>query len=276
MRIVDHCLGFVHRWAAVARKLKPSDSLWKAYWRSRSSVDRDRLIDFYRHLADGTAFGVWKRMPRVVHVGELQSAAMEGLWQAVEKFDAANGAKFETFAAYRIRGAIFDWLRLESGRSRSILEANRIISELDAEYFAVNGHSQNVAEKVAAGADRLGSHVVKRALSPEGNAVISFSTAGSRDDAASIESRFGRMKVPSIPDRSDQAIGLQWMARFLFMGLNASQREVWQLHLVDGRTMSDVGKHMGFSESRISQILKDALTHIRGRFTESEVRELLS
>ena len=54
---------------------------------------------------------VASNIPKYVEREDLLNAAALGLFDALEKFDAAKGTKFETYAIQRIRGKIIDELR---------------------------------------------------------------------------------------------------------------------------------------------------------------------
>ena len=59
-------------------------------------------------------------LPNSVDAGDLVSAGVFGLIDAVERFDPTRGVKFETFAVPRIRGAVFDGLRSLDWVPRSV------------------------------------------------------------------------------------------------------------------------------------------------------------
>ena len=75
-------------------------------------------------------------LPTSVDPGDLVSAGVFGLIDAVERFDPERGVKFETFAVPRIRGAIFDGLRSLDWVPRSVRsrarEVERAFTELEA------------------------------------------------------------------------------------------------------------------------------------------------
>ena len=48
-----------------------------------------------------------RRLPAHISIDDLTSAGMLGLLEAAERFDPERGQKFESFAEFRIRGAIW-------------------------------------------------------------------------------------------------------------------------------------------------------------------------
>ena len=57
------------------------------------------------------AWQVSQRLPRSVEVDELIGEGQLGLLRAARDYDPSKGAQFSTYAYWRIRGAMLDWIR---------------------------------------------------------------------------------------------------------------------------------------------------------------------
>ena len=77
--------------------------LWRQYRDEGIRWQRDRLIEHYAAVVKYVAGRLAAGLPRNVEVGDLVSAGMFGLIEAVERFEPERGFKFETFAIPRIR-----------------------------------------------------------------------------------------------------------------------------------------------------------------------------
>src|SRR5262245_2418470 len=79
--------------------------------RAMPPVDRTEAVRRYaplvKHVVDRIAVG----LPKVVDMDDLMNAAIIGLLDALDKYDESKGTKFETYAVWRIRGAVLDELR---------------------------------------------------------------------------------------------------------------------------------------------------------------------
>jgi RNA polymerase sigma factor (sigma-70 family) len=73
------------------------------------------LVNSHFWLVKSVARRVSARLPKHVRVEDLISAGSDGLMQASESFSLTGGANFATFASKRIKGAIYDWVRVEYG-----------------------------------------------------------------------------------------------------------------------------------------------------------------
>lgn len=76
-----------------------------------SDKDRAALIEKTLPYARRLAFQALRDLPRGVPADDIVSAANAGLVDAARRYDATRGAQFTTFAHYRIRGAILDYVR---------------------------------------------------------------------------------------------------------------------------------------------------------------------
>jgi RNA polymerase sigma factor for flagellar operon FliA len=61
-------------------------------------------------------------LPKNVSRDDLRSLGLFGLYDALEKFDHSRDLKFDTYASFRVRGAIIDGLRKEDWLPRNTRE----------------------------------------------------------------------------------------------------------------------------------------------------------
>jgi len=90
-------------------------ALWREFVAARDPRLRDDLIEFYRPLAKriATRMYVLRRDNSVAFADYFQYACV-GLVEAIDRFEPDRPVLFETFATYRIRGAILNGLAKES------------------------------------------------------------------------------------------------------------------------------------------------------------------
>ena len=69
-----------------------------------------------KYVVDRIATG----LPKTIERDDLVNTAVIGLFDAMEKYDEGRGTKFETYAVWRIRGAVLDELRSLDWVSRSV------------------------------------------------------------------------------------------------------------------------------------------------------------
>lgn len=90
-----------------------------------SSEARDALILEHVPLVRFLARRLHRTLPRSVDYEELLSEGMLGLIDAVDRYDPATGNQFSTYAKFRVRGAMLDWLRSSTWLSRADIQRSR-------------------------------------------------------------------------------------------------------------------------------------------------------
>jgi RNA polymerase sigma factor (sigma-70 family) len=76
-----------------------------------AGVERDALILSLHSMVRRIALARRASLPRFLRGDDLLSAAWLGAVEAVDRFDPARGTDLQTYASWRIRGAIGDYLR---------------------------------------------------------------------------------------------------------------------------------------------------------------------
>ncbi len=66
-------------------------------------------------LARRIAARMHRKMPRRIDLGEVESAAVGGLYAACRTYDPSAGASFKTHAAKKVRFAVVDWQQSKAG-----------------------------------------------------------------------------------------------------------------------------------------------------------------
>src|SRR2546426_5871536 len=98
------------REAARRGNLADSAQLW-ARCREGDAAARCALIERHVPLATRIAHGMNVPVGAVAGPDDLESAALIGLIDAVDRFDPERGVPFEGYASLRIRGAVLDEVR---------------------------------------------------------------------------------------------------------------------------------------------------------------------
>src|SRR4051794_25954372 len=83
----------------------------KPYARPTRDPARERLIADHIDMGRRIALRVARRIPDWLSEDDLIAAAMIGLAEAADRYDASRGEPFVAFAEKRIRGAVLDELR---------------------------------------------------------------------------------------------------------------------------------------------------------------------
>ena len=205
-----------------------------------------------------------QRFPATFSRDDLAQAGALGLIEAVARFDPARGFAFSTFAGRRIEGAVLDALRSADWASRSLRRHERQLRRADDALTADLGREPTDRELSAsmkigaaelrvlkADLDRARVDTLNRRYSPIGDGIdqpeIDVPT---RDDYQRLEDRellgYLRDAVNQLPERH----------RVVIVGC-----------FLEGRSMTELGQLLGVTQSRASQLKREALTTMRAGLT---------
>jgi RNA polymerase sigma factor FliA len=249
----------------MTRESAETDALWTNYLHSREVALRNRLVENYSYLVQAHAARLSRRLPAQISYDEICSAAYDGLIEAIEAYDPARKAKFETFCQQRIAGAVMDWLRSLDAQSRTVrtFEKRRLAARevLDTQLGRPPNHRE-VADRMGISLDRY-DHLAR--LSQMGKEVHFSAMEPGMDARGRSAGRSWDVGDPNQVDPSAR-VARQMLTEHVTRGLNREERLVMILYYYEGLTMSEIGMVLDLSESRVSQIHKDVLTRLRTRF----------
>lgn len=235
---------------------------WDRWLDGRDAKARERLIVHYSPLVKFVAGRVGAGLPSSVDPGDLVSAGVFGLIDAVERFDPERGVKFETFAVPRIRGAIFDGLRSLDWVPRSVRSRAREVETAFHELEMRLGRSP--------ADDEISTHLgITSTEFQRWLAAIASTTVGPLDRAlvAGAEPRSLRGDTPDSPAGAYEEVEVRRAVRGEVRKLPDREKLVLSLYYDEGLTLAEIGGVLGVTESRVSQIHTKAVLQLRSRMS---------
>jgi RNA polymerase sigma factor FliA len=239
------------------------DTAWEAWHVSQEHTAREWLVVHYASLVKFVAGRLGAGLPRSVDTGDLVSAGVFGLMNAIDRFDPEQGAKFETYAIPRIRGAILDGLRALDWVPRSVRSRSRQIQDAIAELEHQLGRAPT-DEEIAA---ELQIEVVEL---EKWLADVAAGSVGPLDHVA-MDSTPSHGDSQSQPGSALEEGELRDAMRQEISKLPEREQAVLVLYYDDGLTLAEIGEALGVTESRISQIHAKAVLQLRSRLAASGV-----
>jgi RNA polymerase sigma factor for flagellar operon FliA len=201
---------------------------------------------------------------------DLESAGIVGLLQALDKYDCSRDIKFNTFAYYRIRGNIIDYLRsideLPRTQRTSYGKAQGVMQEL-GQTLGRKPKDEEVAEELQMPLDkyqRLLSNVQKRA-------VLSIDKPAYGEDSDGTMAMFLEDESVEQPDaRLDRESDSEQL-QLAIEELEERDRLILALYYYEDLTLSEIASLLSLTEARISQIVGKLLLELKGTLTAREV-----
>jgi len=234
--------------------------------KNRKERKKEVALSKYAPLVKYVVDRLSLHLPKSVERDDLISAAIIGLFDALEKYDASKGTKFETYAIWRIRGAILDELRSLDWASRSIRRKARNVEEVARELGQKLGRA--ASEEEVAEALNLSPVELSRLLDEvHGTALLSLSKSVSSDEEQDFIQLEDIVDDPSHKDALEQIETDEARAVLLetIDGLPEQQRLVVALYYYEEMTLKEIGEALHISESRVSQIHTRAVKTLKAR-----------
>jgi RNA polymerase sigma factor FliA len=258
---------------AAAEPPRPSPPLVRPQTVARGSEARERAIEDvlarFSPLVKYVVDKISATLPKTVDIDDLQSSAVIGLYDAWEKFDASRGTKFETYAVWRIRGAVLDELRALDWASRTTRRKARKVEEVSRGLDQKLGRA--ASDNEIAAALGLDTREFFRVSDEVRSAVhLSLERPQSNDDSSDV---MGLSEAIEAADAVDclEAVELG-EARGILLGainhLPEQERLVVALYYYEELTLKEIGEILGISESRVSQVHTKAIRRLKRRVPE--------
>jgi RNA polymerase sigma factor for flagellar operon FliA len=231
---------------------------WREYVKTRSPILREAIIREYAVLARRAVERLQISPWGCVSNDDLLSYAILGLLDAVDRYDPDHGTPFEGFAMPRIRGSVLDALRRLDWVPRSVRSEESRLRKAFGSLEVMLGRPPTNSEV----ATHMGISVeeLERLISDVArSSVMSLNdlVAGMDDSAALGDFTLGSDDLDPYHDQERQdargrlaeAIG----------ALPEREQLVVSLYYYEELTLKEIGRVLGVTEQRVSQIHAKAM-----------------
>ncbi|MCM3128739.1 MULTISPECIES: FliA/WhiG family RNA polymerase sigma factor [unclassified Paenibacillus] len=245
--------------------------LWER-WKEQGDLDaRNQLIEKHLHIVQYVSSRLAVGLPKNVSKDDLESNGALGLMDALDKFDYKRGLQFETYASWRVRGAILDGLRQGDWVPRSVREKAKKIEE--AYQHLEQRYSRSVTDEEMGQYLDVSAGDFRNMLQE-----VAVMSLYSLEDPLREEDAETRMSLlidekAYAPEQTVRDIHLKQALMQGIDKLTEKERIVVSLLYYEDLSLSEIAEVMSLSPSRISQLHSKAILRLRG--TLEKQRELL-
>ncbi len=226
----------------------------------RLTPDEERLVEENLPLVHHIVGRMTQRFPATFSRDDLVQAGALGLIEAVSRFDPDRGFAFSTFAGRRIEGAVLDALRSADWAARSVRRSERHMHQTGDALAATLGREPTDRELSAAMRIELDElHKLKADLARTHLASLNRPSWPSGAGTPRSELDVADVDQP-IPIETQE---IQRELRAALELLPERHRTVVVGHFLEGRSMTELGHLLGVTQSRASQLKREALSMLR-------------
>ena len=234
-----------------------AEALWRAWSVHRDVAARDRLVLSYAPMVKYLACRKVRELPAHCELDDLVSCGLLALIAAVDRFDPEKGATFEQYAWTRVSGAIMDELRRQDWAPRSLRRSGRAIERARDEWQSKTGRAptdEELSRQLEVSVSDL--HDQLEGLSRAD--LLSLNTpARGNEEALPVEVGDTIEAPPGTHDPEMAALSSEraTVLREAVASLGERERQILVLLYVHHLQGAEIGRILGVSESRVSQLL---------------------
>lgn len=237
----------------------------KQYSASRQTVWAEEQIEKYLPLVKRIANRLAISLPSHVDEDDLLGYGVFGLLDALQRFDASRGVKFETYASLRIRGAIIDGLRsmdwVPHSARQKVKRVYQALNDLE-NTLGYNPSTGEAASHLEISEEELNTIL----LQGQYMTLVSLEDLNAQDNSANNTSPLDLIIDPKSQE-SFNNIEKEEQKRILTEAidkLSDKEKMVVALYYREELTLKEIALVLKLSESRISQIHSQAILRLRG------------
>lgn len=239
------------------------EALVRAYHILPNAATKDKAVRAFLPLV--------KHIINRIHISDLPSlnrddlyhSGILGLLEALDRYDPEQNTSFKTYAYRRIQGEIIDAVRETGMLTRSQSKQVRILLDTEEALRAELGREpahEEVQEKMGVTARDFES--IRMLIWQQQS--ISLDDEVSKDDSDTIVRKELVVDEDQLsPEEEFIAMGLKEELQHLIANLPERNRLILALYYYEELTLIDIGRVLGVSESRISQLLKETLGDLK-------------
>jgi RNA polymerase sigma factor for flagellar operon FliA len=221
---------------------------------------RDRLIREHVALARLISLSMVRARGPTLSREDAIAAALLGLTEAAERYDASRGESFAVFAKKRIRGAVLDELRRDDFLPRRIRRIARGAARVRAE-LAMTG--EPITDEAMARALGVTPAEYRDEIAPLADACVH-----SIDGGATAIELTGGCPSPEIEAGMRQALSRVAAA---VQRMSTRDATILAMRYGDDLPYREIAKTLGLTAARVCQIHGRVLDRIRSAATASEL-----
>jgi len=224
--------------------------------------DTTQYLKQYAPLVKRIAYHMMSKLPASVEIDDIIQTGMLGLLDAINLYEESHGAKFETYAAQRIRGAMLDGLRQVDWLPRSFRRDLRRIESVIAKLEQRRGRPPSEGE-VALELGLTLSDYQRMLQDARGYQLVSFEDLNHDDESDYLDRHF----QDSGGDPLDVLLDRKFRERLVkaIDVLPEREKTVMGLYYEEELNFREIGETLGVSESRICQLHTQAIARLRSQ-----------
>lgn len=234
----------------------------REYQETKDTELRNELLMNYLYIARSAAVQMRGILPNAIQEEDLVNQGVLALMDCIERYDEAKGAKFETYAFLRVKGALIDYIRKQDWVPH---RTRRLGKQIEKTYMEIANEKlrEPSMEEIAERMEMTGEKLDENLRAINNSVVLSFenviqdmtvfmakSELANQDDSVKPEANIFRQEMK------------QMLARAI-EGLSEKERLVITLYYYEELKYAQIAEILEIGESRVCQIHTKAILKLK-------------
>lgn len=235
-----------------------TDEVWLAYQANRLPEIRNKILMAYVYIVKCTAAKMHAVFSNHADIDDIISCGTLALMDAIDRFDVHKGVRFDSYASFRVRGSVIDYLRKQDWIPRGLRKKAKDIEDCFSKLRLQLGREpddREVAEAMGISVIELNEMIGEAA----GFNIVSFEELV-QDRIRQTPDGSGKFEVPDIQLQTDE---LKKMIAQSIDTLTEKERLVVSLFYYEELKNKEIAQMLNVSESRVSQLHSKALIRMK-------------
>lgn len=230
-------------------------------YNAQGKIRQRDLFDEHLPLVRRQALNLQVRLPASVELDDLIQAGMIGLLDAVNRYDAGQGASFATFASQRIRGAMLDELRSRDWVPRSVRRNTRMLDETIRRLEQQLGRPPEERE-IAAALEVSLEEFRHLLMDANGSQLVALDELPEEEGDSLCAGAYATplAELLEVRRRTDLVAAIE--------RLPEREKLLLALYYQEDLNLKEIGAVLGVSESRVCQLHSQAVARLRAALAD--------
>lgn len=238
---------------------------WKPYLESKTPEARNDIVLAYMDLVKKIVLRFKGSYNSFTQIDDMINQGIIALIDAVERFDPYKNIKFETFATFKIRGAMIDLMRKHDWVSRNQRTLSKELDNVYSSLYAELGREPTKEEM--ADAMKLTVENLEKILEQRQNSIIlSYEEVINEKLSAATPVFTGSSEEPT-PEGNVLEKELSQVLAEAISQLNEKEKQVVSLYYYENLKLKEIAEILGITESRVSQIHSASMIKLKQKLT---------
>lgn len=226
-------------------------------------IDREKIVGEFIPTIKYHAARLKMRIPSSIEMDDLVSSGIVGLLDAVDRFDPSRGIKFKTYAEFRIRGTMLDYLREMDWFPRSIRQSSNRLQNAYSQLEGTLGRppeEEEVARHLSITVDELR----KRLANLSSLSVLSHNESEEDGEFSPVH----RQLMNAAKDEANEEELLRDLKEVLAKAIDTlpeREKQLVALYYYEDLTMREISEIFNLGEPRVCQLHAQAVLRLRGK-----------